>query len=167
MNCPVQGCITEASAGGLCPPHRLWELSAAISGLWANQEDEREYFNTQGKEWLEEKAREKALSDQIQRRWRSKKNAMRGKVNTDATEKARDIIQLILDSQDYGRNNALNEAAFDFGRMVAGLEWGEADAYAALARAAGAVGLRKGEFEATIQSGLTAGKMNGSPITFG
>lgn len=56
------------------------------------------------------------------------------------------------------RNDALNKASFALGQLVAGGEVDEGTAVAALRRAAKAAGLPRDETEATIASGLAAGR---------
>ena len=57
-----------------------------------------------------------------------------------------------------GRNNRLNRAAFALGQLVGSGVLNEATAIAELHRAAAACGLPRAEAEATIRSGLTAGR---------
>lgn len=57
------------------------------------------------------------------------------------------------------RNKTLNDAAFAVGQLVAGGKLSEGEARADLERAAAACGLEPRETEATIRSGLTAGKL--------
>jgi hypothetical protein len=56
------------------------------------------------------------------------------------------------------RNDGLNRAAFSLGRLVGGGELGEALVHQALLCAALAIGLGQAEAEATIRSGLRAGR---------
>jgi hypothetical protein len=56
------------------------------------------------------------------------------------------------------RNDGLNRAAFSLGRLVGGGELGEELVHQALLCAALAIGLGQAEAEATIRSGLRAGK---------
>jgi len=63
----------------------------------------------------------------------------------------------VANTEEGQRNHALNAAAFAIGQLVAGGELDEGEAIAALRSAAEAAGLKSGEIEATIQSGMQSG----------
>lgn len=84
--------------------------------------------------------------------------------DADGTAYARRALDLeaaaVANTTEGGRNDRLNEAAYNLGQLVAGGELAEAAAVAALEHAAAACGLPDREAAATITSGLEAGKRN-------
>jgi hypothetical protein len=68
-------------------------------------------------------------------------------------------IDVLLATPEGSRNDQLNRAAFSLGQLIAGGELTEARARAALEAAGRRIGLEGRETRSTIESGLTAGKL--------